>query len=165
MLAPTLHKHHMQPVLTHRLAEGYASSASAKSGVGFGDPSISRRTSAHRDTGAFFMPVHRVYGGCAWEPFGAAGFLECRFANLRTVTSNRCLATAGGGSSTLGASPMALARLLPIRSPSARADAHRAMARAALFSDSSARVRMRRYNEHMERARAFDAAAGKGGVA
>ncbi|MGM0913278.1 MAG: hypothetical protein ACQEXC_05810 [Pseudomonadota bacterium] len=62
---------------------------------------------------------------------------------------------------------MALARLFPTptRSPSARAAAHRAMARAALFSDSSARVRMRRYNAHMAKARAFDAAAGKGGAA
>ena len=55
---------------------------------------------------------------------------------------------------------MAKLRLLLTRNPRARADAHRAMARAALFSDSSARVRMRRYNEHMERARRLEAAAG-----
>lgn len=41
----------------------------------------------------------------------------------------------------------------PFRSPLARAAAHRAMARAALFSDSSAAVRLKRYNHHMSKAR------------
>lgn len=52
---------------------------------------------------------------------------------------------------------MALPRLLPIRNPSARAAAHRAMARAALFSNSSAAVRLKRYNHHMSKARHLDA--------
>ena len=48
---------------------------------------------------------------------------------------------------------------LTTRSLSGRAAAHRAMARAALFSDSSLRVRYRRYQQHMEKARALDAKA------
>ncbi len=60
---------------------------------------------------------------------------------------------------------MAKLCLFPTRRSSARASAHRAMARAALFSDSSARVRLRRYNAHMDKARAFEAAArGQGAV-
>lgn len=148
-------------MLTLLLAPGYSYFAAAKSAVGFGDPINSRRTSAHRDTGVFFMPAHRVYGGCAWETFGSAGFLESRFANLRTATPINCLATVGDGSSTLGATPM---RFLS-RNPSARAAAHKAMARAALFSDSSAATRLKRYNHHMSKARTLEAAIGAGGAA
>lgn len=43
------------------------------------------------------------------------------------------------------------------------AAAHRAMAKAALFSDSSARTRLKRYNQHMDKARTLEAAAGAGG--
>jgi len=34
---------------------------------------------------------------------------------------------------------------------------HRAMARSALFSDSSARTRLKRYNQHMDKARTLEA--------
>ncbi|WP_179208864.1 hypothetical protein [Salinicola salarius] len=44
-------------------------------------------------------------------------------------------------------------RLFPTRIASARAAAHRAMAKAALFSNSSAAVRLKRYNHHIEKAR------------
>ncbi|WP_176761456.1 hypothetical protein [Billgrantia gudaonensis] len=47
----------------------------------------------------------------------------------------------------------------PTRSPSGRAAAHRAMARAALFSASSAAVRLKRYNQHMAKARALESRA------
>lgn len=60
---------------------------------------------------------------------------------------------------------MAIPRLFPTRNPSARAAAHRAMAKAALFSDSSAAVRLKRYNHHTSKARTFEAAAGAGGAA
>ncbi|HBP41908.1 MAG: hypothetical protein ACTJG4_03010 [Vreelandella alkaliphila] len=48
-------------------------------------------------------------------------------------------------------------KLFPTRNPSARAAAHRAMAKSALFSDSSAAVRLKRYNSHIEKARALEA--------
>lgn len=38
-----------------------------------------------------------------------------------------------------------------------RAAAHRAMANAALFADSSAKTRLKRYNSHIEKARALEA--------
>ena len=60
---------------------------------------------------------------------------------------------------------MAIPSLFPTRNPSARAAAHRAMARAALFSDSSASTRLKRYNSHMSKARRLEAVAGKGGAA
>lgn len=138
-------------MLTLLLAPGYSYLAAAKSAVGFGDPEPQRRTSATK-TGAFFASV--CYGGCAWETSGSAGFLCGRFANLRTAAPI-LFGDSGDGSSHKGASPMRF----PTRSPSARAAAHRAMARSALFSDSSAAVRLKRYNAHMDKARTLEATA------
>ncbi|MFC0668931.1 hypothetical protein ACFSKY_07825 [Azotobacter chroococcum] len=48
----------------------------------------------------------------------------------------------------------------PALNPSAlqqRASAHRAMALSALHADTSLSVRLRRYNEHMAKARALEA--------
>lgn len=47
--------------------------------------------------------------------------------------------------------------LFPTRNLLARAAAHRAMAKAALFADSSLSVRVRRYNNHIEKARDLEA--------
>ena len=56
---------------------------------------------------------------------------------------------------------MAKLRLFPsVRSLQDRASAHRAMARAALFSDSSAATRLKRYSHHAEKARALEEQAG-----
>ncbi|WP_445158541.1 hypothetical protein [Halomonas sp. E14] len=60
---------------------------------------------------------------------------------------------------------MASFRLFLTRNPSARAAAHRAMARAALFADSSASTRLRRYNYHTEKARHLEARASEQEVA
>ncbi|XKF14311.1 hypothetical protein LL947_07180 [Halomonas sp. BLK-85] len=45
------------------------------------------------------------------------------------------------------------------RSLESRASAHRAMAKAALFADSSARTRLKRYNHHIEKAEALETRA------
>lgn len=52
---------------------------------------------------------------------------------------------------------MSPVRLIPARFIRSRASAHRAMARAALFADSSASVRLRRYSAHMTKARTLEA--------
>lgn len=146
-------------MLTAVTAPRYASLAGAKSSAGFGDSELNRRTSAHRETGAFFASTVRVYGGCAWETARSAGFLFVRFANLRTATPKHCLATVEDGSNQVGVSPM-----FPTHNPSARAAAHRAMAKSALFADSSAAVRLKRYNTHMTKARRMESAASAQGV-
>ncbi len=46
--------------------------------------------------------------------------------------------------------------IFPTRDASARAAAHRAMARAALFSNCSTRTRLKRYNHHMHKARRLE---------
>ena len=55
---------------------------------------------------------------------------------------------------------MASFRLFPTRTTASRAAAHRAMAKAALFADSSVSTRLKRYNRHMAKARTLEADAG-----
>lgn len=128
--------------------------------AGFGDPFRQRRTGAINSiAGAFFVPAMPCYGGRARETFGSAGFLCPRFANLRTAATHFRLATVRGSSIDKGAPPM---KHLHALSPSRlRAAAHRRMAFAALRADSSAAVRLSRYQHHMARARALE---GQGGV-
>src|SRR5690554_4517641 len=123
-----------------------------------------RRTSAAQVSGAIFVPAARN-GGCAWDTFGCAGSLGCRSANPRTVAPIHCLAAAGDDSTIQGVIPMASFRLFPTRDNASRAAAHRAMAKAALLADSSAAVRLRRYNHHIEKARTLEARAGEQEVA
>ena len=147
-------------MLTSATNPGYASCAGAKSSAGRRNPFISRRNSAPISAGAFFGPAER-HGGCAWASFGLAGFLECRFPTLRTVAT-QSRRKDRGDSSTLGVSPMtASIRLssLITRSLKGRAAAHRAMAKAALFADSSTRTRLKRYNSHIEKAQQLEARA------
>lgn len=144
--------------LALRPARGYRSAVAANSAIGFGDPCRNWRNSAPIPiAGAFFVPAVPSYGGCAWETFGSAGFQFPRFANLRTAATPIRLATNRGSSTDeIGAPPMKHALNLS----SIRAAAHRAMAMAALRANSSAAVRLRRYNQHMSIARSLEAAGG-----
>ena len=139
---------------SQRLAYGLA--VTAKSVAGCGNPNHQRRTSAPISAGAFFVPA-ACYGGCAWDAFERAGFLWCRFSTPRTVAT-QSRGKDRGDSNTKGVLPMAKLRLFPTRNAPARAAAHRAMAKAALFSNSSAAVRLKRYNHHMDKARRLEAA-------
>ena len=134
----------------------YGSPVTVNPVAGFGDPITVRRTSATvPKAGAFFMPATSFYGGCARDTFGYAGCLTSRFANLRTAATQYRLATISGGSPTLGAVPMQTTR-----NPSTHAAAWKARAFAALRSDSSLSVRLRRYNEAMARARSLETVGG-----
>ena len=138
-------------LLTAPRLPAYSARAAANSAADLGRSNHTRRTSATTMTGAFFL-LAMCNGGCAWDTYGCAGSRVCRSANPRTVAPIRCLAAAGDDSSTHGVSPM-----FPTQNPSARAAAHRAMAKAALFSDSSAAVRLKRYNHHIQKARRLEA--------
>lgn len=149
-------------MLTSAINPGYASGADAKSSARFGDRQTYGAPAPHRDTGAFFVPGHRVYGGWVWEPFGVAGF---RVVPVRQPASSHLhlFGDSGCGSNEKhGVSPMtASIRLsnLITRSLKGRAAAHRAMAKSALFADSSASVRLRKYNSHIEKAQQLEARA------
>lgn len=148
--------------LTRPPALAYADRAATLLAAGFGDPNQKlRRTSATKTiAGAFFVPAVHRYGGCAWETFGSAGFLSSRFANLRTVTTH-LFGDRRGDSSNSGVSPMsnhAQGASAPSLLSRSLAAAHRRMALAALRADSSASVRLARYNAHMAKARSLEVA-------
>lgn len=145
--------------LANQHRPSYCLPVAANSVTGFGDPSNVRRTSADHTAGAFFVPAASSYGGCAWETERSAGFLTSRFANLRTAATLNRLATIRGSSPTLGATPMRFT--LTLNPSKSHAAAWKARAFAALRSDSSLSVRLRRYNEAMARARALESAQGE----
>ena len=138
--------------------QGYRLTVTVNPVTGFGDP---LENLAHMRpktfAGAFFVPAMPLYGGRAWETFGSAGCQLARFANLRTAATHNRLATVRGSStSQVGAPPMKHT-LNPSASHSA---AWKARAFAALRGNSSLSVRLARYNEAMQRARALEAAGG-----
>ena len=135
----------------------YALAVAANSATGFDGPNTTRRTGAPITiAGAFFVPAHPVYGGCAWETFGSAGFRVSRSVNLRTAaTLIRLTANRGSSYLTHGATPMTT--LIP---SAIRALAHRRMALSALRANSSLSVRLKRYNHHMDQVRTLESQGG-----
>ena len=145
-------------MLTSATNPGYASCAGAKSSAGCASSISNRRNSAHYD-GVFFMPVN--YGGLCVGGFGLPDSYLSGLAHLRTVRHPSC-ASDLADSNQIGVSPMTASfRLsnLITRSLKGRAAAHRAMAKAALFADSSTRTRLKRYNSHIEKAQQLEARA------
>ena len=137
----------------------YSAPVAVNPAADLGRSNFSRRTSAHHPkAGAFFASVVSRYGGCAWDTFGCAGCLESRSANPRTAVTIPCLAASGDSSNSRSSTMKHLHALNPSRF---RAAAHRRMAFAALRADSSAAVRLSRYQHHMAKARALE---GQGGV-
>ena len=148
------------PVVARNQSSRYSLHVAANSATGFGDPSLRRRTGATISiAGAFFVPAFSLYGGCARETFGSAGFLLTRFANLRTAATLIRLATSRGSSHLRRSSPMHAHAPSP-SSNSSRAAAHRAMAMSALRANSSLSTRLARYNQHMSKARALENVGG-----
>ena len=135
----------------------YASLAGAKSSAGRRNPSSNRRISAPL-TALFFCPsvMAAVRGQTSvWPVSYLAGIPTPRTVATQSRRKDR------GDSNQIGVSPMAQLRLnnLITRSLESRASAHRAMAKSALFADSSARTRLKRYNHHIEKAEALEARA------
>lgn len=112
---------------------------------------------SHPKADAFFVSATSSYGGCVWETFGSAGFQFPRFANLRTAATHNRLATIRGSSKNeIGAVSMQFFHAQNPRLIPGKAAAHRAMAMAALRAESSLSVRLRRYNDHMKKARRLE---------
>ena len=135
----------------------YRSPVTVNTVADLGRSNNSRRTGAPKTiAGAFFVPAVMLYGSCARDTFGCAGFLESRSANPRTAATIPRLAANGGSSTIPGATPMHT--LNPYR---LRAAAQRRMAFAALRADSSAATRLARYQHHMSKARALESKGGE----
>ena len=116
-LALAIRAAHAEQRLREPERSDYDAHVAAKSATGRENPSSNRRNSAPTFAGAFFVPVKRRYGGCAWAGLGPAGFLFDRFLTPRTVATHR-VRTTGGDSNQIGVSPMAQ----HTRSASARSD-------------------------------------------
>lgn len=147
-------------MLTTLMTNDYAELAGAKSSARFGDLNYTRRTGALRyRIGAFFASIRYVMDGLCGETFVSAGFRVCRFANpAQSVLQSVWRQWLTAPSSIRGVRPMAKSRLFLTLIPSKRAAAHRAMAKAALFTNASASARLKRYNHHIEKACRLEAA-------
>lgn len=139
-------------------ARVYPKSVTAKSVTRFGDRNRQRRTSAHtQDEGAFFVPDHLHYGGLCggdlrvcWNPLSSSSPTSAQ-------TASHCLATVKAVPESDKGTDIMKNPLVTLHQR--RADSQRAMAKAALRSDSSLSVRHKRYNAHMDKARAAEARA------
>lgn len=145
------------PTLASQHQRRYGSPVAANSAIRVWRPGNEIGAQApHPKAGAFFVPAVSCYGGCAWETERSAGFQFPRFANPRTAATHNRLATIRGSSTLeIGVAPMQTTR-----NPSTHAAAWKARAFAALRSDSSLSVRLRRYNEAMARARSLETVGG-----
>lgn len=120
--------------------------------TGTPNPKTVRSTSSHIPMRSFFSRV--FYGGAVWGTFVCTGFLTSQFwrpaQRYRPSTPNDA-----GSSSTLGTTSMHT--LIPSK---IRALAHRRMALSALRANTALSVRLKRYNAHMDRARALESTGG-----
>ena len=153
------------PILHCMQKLAYASTAGVNPPDGLGGPTSNGALAPHTIAGAFFVPAVCVMAAVRGTPKGVPVPFD-RSANLRTVVSITCLAASGDDShNSNGVIPMhTLSVRLHTLNPSVihRAKAHRAMALAALRSNSSLHNRLKRYNAHIAIARQLE---GKGGAA
>ena len=134
----------------------YCVPVAANSATGFGDPDRKGAQAPHYDCRRFFCArIPLLWWLCVGDlrvcrvPFP-------RFANLRTAATLIRLATISGSSDT----EKELHHMHALNPTKIRAAAHRAMALAALHANSSLATRLSRYNAHMSKARALEAAGG-----
>ncbi|MQT89475.1 hypothetical protein GHO39_10070 [Pseudomonas helleri] len=140
----------------------YGSPVVAKSATGRGNPSNERRTSAPSPlSGVFLRPQQcSMVAVCGQASVWPVSF-RTGISTLHTAAT-QSRGKDGSGSSTKGAVPMRHILTLNPSTASARnkAAAHRAMAIAALYADSSLATRLKRYNAAMAKARALEAQGG-----
>jgi len=145
--------------LNSKACMGYSIPVAAKSAAGCASPNNNRRTGALPCiAGAFFTPVIMLYGSCARETFGSAGFLLSRSCTPAYSCHPSC-ASDVGSSSTIGAKPM---KHTHAQNPSVtnRIAALKSRAISALHANSSLKVRLNRYNAAMQKARALESQGG-----
>lgn len=135
---------------------GYRSPVAANSATGFGDPTcIGAQAPIFRQQALFLCLSSRVMAAVRGRPSGLPG----SYAPVRQPAYS-CHPKSFGDDQwqlqlCIGASPMTA--LIPSK---IRALAHRKMALSALRANSSLSVRLKRYNQHMDQARALEAQGG-----
>jgi len=134
----------------------YSLGVAANSANGFGDPSTYRRTGAPYRLQALFLCPHSCFmAAVRGRPSGLPGScmpgsptraqLPPEFVWRRSVAAPHI---------------QELHQMHALNPSRIRAAAHRAMALAALHANSSLATRLSRYNAHMSKARALEAAGG-----
>ena len=134
----------------------YSLPVAANSATGRRNPRTSRRISAQITTaGVFFRPQLRVMAAVCGQASAWPGAYYPGIPTLCTAATQSRRKDGGGSSLKVGAHHMHALNPSKIR-----AAAHRAMALAALHANSSLATRLSRYNAHMSKARALEAAGG-----
>jgi hypothetical protein len=141
-----------------RLSAMYLVRATANSVAGIGVLTY-RRT--HRQQSGFFVSndTAYLYGRAVWGLFGGTGSYV-RHANPHGSAHHDWRHGGGENIRYIGDFPMTKRRILTLNPFKARALFHRACAMAALRSDSSLSVRLKRYNHHSEIARNLEKTGG-----
>jgi hypothetical protein len=133
---------------------GYAQATTVNPVVDLGRSNVGDAQASIAPLQALFLcPQIRVMAAVRGTPSGVPGY-----SNPVGQPAYSCHPSSLGRESWqlhIGVSPMNI----PC-SYKARANAHRAMARAALHANSSLAVRLRRFNYHMDKARALEVAGG-----
>lgn len=139
----------------------YRPAVAAKSVTGRENPSKQKAHSAQDSiSGVFLCLRFRFMAAVRGQTSVWPGFLLPRYSH----PTHRCHLSRekdrGSSSKAKGAIPMQFSRTQSPSAPSNKAAAHRAMAMAALHANSSLSVRLKRYNHHMDQARALEAQGG-----
>lgn len=146
--------HYCKKSLALILGAGYSGHVAANSAIGF-DRLNSKRRTQRRYKQAFFFAC------TLWRPVrGKRLRLPVSFLaglSTRVLAATQSIDSDCGSSKTQkGATKMLTLSLpLPARIKRDRIQSHKAMAYAALHADSSLKVRLERYNHHMNKARAI----------
>ena len=144
-----------QPTLATRTKRGYSLSVAANSAHGIGVP---ENKGGHRLRAVFLCPQHGkpFMGGPCGEPSGSPVPLY-RYANSHG-SAHPIGVGCGNSIRYKGIFAMTPRRSLRLATPSrrARANRHRRLALAALKTNSSVSVRLRRYQRHIDIARQLE---------
>lgn len=157
MAIQNLDKRQIQVVARDR-SRRYSPHVIANSMTGIG---VLTRRRTHRHKSGFFVSIASayLYGWAVWGFFGSTG-TYVRHANLHGSAHHDWRHGGGKTYRYIGAFQMTKRRILTLNPFKARASFHRACAMAALRSDSSLSVRLKRYNHHSEIAKSPENAGG-----
>lgn len=139
----------------------YCPPVAAKSVTGRENPSKQKAHSAQDSiSGVFLCPRFRFMAAVRGQTSVWPGFLLPRYSHPTHSCHLSREKDRGSSSKSKGASPMQFSptQNLPVKAD--KAAAHRAMAMAALRANSSLSVRLKRYNHHMDQARALETQGG-----
>ena len=145
----------MKKSVAHDEFRGYRSPVAANSATGFGDPSNLAHKRPIRQQALFLCLPFRVMAAVRGRPSGLPG---SKFPVRQPAHS--CHPKSFGDDPWQLHLKLGATTMTALISSKIRALAHRKMALSALRANSSLSVRLKRYNHHMDQARALEAQGG-----